>query len=218
MSSKRDIVIQREFSKWPKSYGKVGPPGIKIKKDFSKIHIKRQQMAIKNLDVKKGQKIIDVACGVGKSLPILSKKVGIDGEVVGIDITRGMIDESRKRTKQLKNVILKKCGVDKIPFKAGSFDGVICTNAFHHFYKPVTMLREIKRIMKKGGKIVIIDMSRDTKKAIALDTKLRDKEKGHHKFFSSKEIYGLFKRVGFYKIKIRLFSGKSEYVIIGQKV
>ena len=55
-------------------------------------------------------------------------------------------------------------------------------------------------------------------KAIALDTKLRDKEKGHHKFFSSKEIYGLFKRVGFYKIKIRLFSGKSEYVIIGQKV
>jgi ubiquinone/menaquinone biosynthesis C-methylase UbiE len=215
MSSKRDIAIQREFSRWSKSYGKSGPPGIKIKKNFSKIHLKRQKLAIKNLDVKKGQKIIDVACGVGKSLPILSKKVGINGKVVGIDITKKMIDRSRERTKRLENVLLKRCGVDKIPFKTGYFDGVMCTNAFHHFYKPVSMLREIKRIMKKGGRIVIIDTNRDIKKNADIDIILRDKEKGHHKFFSSKEMRDLFKRVGFCKIK--LFKDGPRFLIVGQK-
>ncbi len=215
MNTKRDSLIQKEFSKWVRDYGKVRPPGIRMKKDLTKTHLENQMWAISKLKPKRGHKIIDIACGLGKALVILSDKVGNIGEVVGIDITKEMIQESRKRTKKLENVSLRVAGVNNIPFKDNYFDGAMSTNAFHHFYEPVKMLGEIRRVVKTGGKVVIVDSNGATKTNKRYDRILKRKEKAHYKFFTYSEMKKIFREAGITKVKG--FRKNGKFLLIGKK-
>jgi ubiquinone/menaquinone biosynthesis C-methylase UbiE len=97
-------------------------------------------------------RLLDIACGTGKSAEPLVR----DGfEVFGVDIDPLMIEEAKKEA-GIKNLQLSYsvAEVEYLPFEDGYFDAITVGTAFHWFVSK-TAIDEIKRVMKKGGLLFI---------------------------------------------------------------
>jgi ubiquinone/menaquinone biosynthesis C-methylase UbiE len=107
-----------------------------------------------------GERALDVGCGTG-SLAIAAKhRVGPTGTVCGIDASPEMIARARKKAR--KNAVEVDFGnamVEKLPFADGTFDAVLSTLMLHHLGRKArkTCLREIRRVLKPGGRMLAID-------------------------------------------------------------
>ncbi|MDB5265651.1 MAG: Alternative oxidase/tellurite resistance protein TehB [Parcubacteria group bacterium] len=97
---------------------------------------------------KSATKILDIACGTGKSTEPLVKN-GL--EVFGVDIDPLMIEEAKKQA-ELKNLTIQYsvAEVEHLPFEDDYFDAITVGTAFHWFVNK-TAMDEIKRILKKDG-------------------------------------------------------------------
>jgi len=97
---------------------------------------------------------LDVACGTGNytnSLHALSL------DVVGIDQSATMLDAARAKYPAIN---WQRADVTALPFPDSSFDGVICTQAIHHFTDLEGAFREISRVLLGGGRLVIFTATR----------------------------------------------------------
>ncbi|MBL7100916.1 MAG: class I SAM-dependent methyltransferase [Nanoarchaeota archaeon] len=192
--------IEQEFSTWAEDYGKIKYSF--WEGDLSKQHLKAQSEAIRLLRPKKGDNVLDVGCGVGWGSIKLSAKIE-PGIAYGIDITKEMIKKSKEHSKKLKikNVRFQKVSVLNLPFKDNFFDGAITTHVAHHFYKPVKMFGEIKRVLRPNSRFIIVDTCASSKLIQDFEKKLKKEEKAHHKFFKLCEVKALLKKGGFTKIR-----------------
>ena len=95
--------------------------------------------------------VLDVGCGFGRSLPYLAS---IAKEVIGIDISSQMIDESRKLTAHLPNVELKVSESESMKINRESIDKIICFAAFDAMYQKIALI-EFNRICKLDGEVLI---------------------------------------------------------------
>ena len=95
---------------------------------------------------KKGTKILDVGCGTGNFL------LQDPSNITGIEIDADQISESKKAAlKIIKHDINK-----KFPFKDNEFEAVNCQHVLEHIENPLFVLKETSRILKKGGKLVLV--------------------------------------------------------------
>jgi len=112
------------------------------------------------LDLKVGQKVLDVGCGTG-SLSVLAKKaVGEKGEVTGIDLSEKMISLAQKKSKHYGlECRYQIASIDEIPYSDNHFDTVICSKMFHHLPTNIKQagMEEIYRVLKKNGKFLFFD-------------------------------------------------------------
>ena len=192
--------IEKEFSAWAEDYGKIKYSF--WEGDLSEQHKEDQNKAIEMLKPEKGDKILDVGCGVGLASIKLASII-YPGTAYGIDITKEMVSESQKNAKRLdvENVRFEKASVLELPFKNDKFDGSITTHAAHHFYKPVEMLSEIRRVLKQGSRFVLIDTCGSSKLIQEFEERLKKEEKAHHKFFKLSEAKKLLKDADFKEIE-----------------
>ena len=104
--------------------------------------------------VKKNSVVLDVGCGFGRHIKILSK---FCKKVIGIDNNKAMVTKARKNLAELTNIEIYSEDAQKLHFKNEFFDYAICmTNTFGTFLnKKLKILREIKRVLKKNGKIIV---------------------------------------------------------------
>jgi ubiquinone/menaquinone biosynthesis C-methylase UbiE len=105
-------------------------------------------------------KVLDIGCGTGYALNLLSKKTS-KSVLAGIDISEKMLEMAKNNLKDIKNnkVILKKANVEDIPFPSKHFDYIICTDALHHLVNPEKAFEEMSRILKDNGELIIADIS-----------------------------------------------------------
>ena len=97
-----------------------------------------------------GESALDVACGPG----ILAAGLAAAGcAVTGVDRSAGMLREAGD-----SGARRVRCAAERLPFRDGTFDLVICRNSFHHFQEPVKALAEMARVARRGGRVVIEDM------------------------------------------------------------
>lgn len=192
--------IENEFSTWAEDYGKVKYSF--WQGDLSKQHIKAQYEAIRMLKPKKGQDILDVGCGVGWGSIKLATKIK-PGVAYGIDITKAMIKKSKKHAQKLKikNIDFRRASVLNLPFQDNFFDGAISTHAAHHFYKPIKMFGEIRRVLKPNSKLILVDTCGSSNLIRDFEKKLKKEEKAHYKFFKLSEAKRLLQKSGFREIK-----------------
>lgn len=94
-----------------------------------------------------GYRILDVGCGTGYYLEVLSRK----NEIFGIDIAIEMIKHCKN--KNLQNVMIG--SFNSLPFKSKIFDLVICINAFHYTSSPKEALNEMNYVLKEDGSIIL---------------------------------------------------------------
>lgn len=101
-----------------------------------------------------GERILDVGAGTGRLTRHLMDLVGGDGCVVAEDIAVRMLREGKQR---MGCPPLWVCDdVTNLAFHDGVFHGIVCFSAFPHFIDPSRALREMKRVLVDGGRLLIL--------------------------------------------------------------
>lgn len=115
----------------------------------------RQKMAISDLEINPGAKVLDVGVGTGLTLPLYPNHC----EVTGIDISVDMLKQARKKTDKLglKNVNLLEMDACDLAFDDDSFDFVIATHIISVVPEPYRVIAEMRRVAKPNGKLVIVN-------------------------------------------------------------
>ncbi|QLH09617.1 arsenite methyltransferase [Candidatus Nitrosotenuis sp. DW1] len=116
---------------------------------------------IKLADLKEGEVIVDIGSGAGIDAFLAANVVGKSGKVIGIDMTDEMLEKARKNAKDGKydNVEFKKGDVeDDIPLPRYSADAVISNCVINLTIDKTKAFKEIYRILKKGGRMIISDL------------------------------------------------------------
>ena len=101
---------------------------------------------------------LDIATGTGHTAFALAPHVA---SVVGVDLTPEMLSEAERLRAErgIGNVVFRPADVHHLPFEDASFDLVTCRRAAHHFSDIALALREIRRVLRPGGRLVIDDRS-----------------------------------------------------------
>ncbi|MEK7112451.1 MAG: class I SAM-dependent methyltransferase [Patescibacteria group bacterium] len=110
--------------------------------------ISQRTRRLKFFKIKKSDYILDLGCGDGLNISIL-RKMG-KKKIVGIDISEELLREARKANPDVKVLL---ASAEKIPFKENTFDVVLVDSVFHHLMRYGKTLKEIKRVLKPGGKL-----------------------------------------------------------------
>jgi len=108
---------------------------------------------LEGLDPKEGERILDVACGGGQ----LSLKIAERGcKVHGIDISERNINSAKCLAERAKIIAqLEVADAQHLPYSDGYFDKVVCSSSLEHFPDDIESLREMNRVLKSGGTLVL---------------------------------------------------------------
>ena len=101
--------------------------------------------------------LLDVACGGGHTALFFAPMVR---QVVASDLTMQMLKKAQEHLAEeggVDNVIFREADAEDLPFPAGSFTLLTCRIAPHHFPDVPQALREFHRVLRRGGRLVIID-------------------------------------------------------------
>jgi SAM-dependent methyltransferase len=102
--------------------------------------------------------ILDVGCGGGRTVEKLAA-IATDGMIYGIDYAEGSVAASRAQNGQLMKagrVAIEKASVSQLPFPDNKFDLVTAVETQYYWPNLVEDMREILRVLKPGGKLIVI--------------------------------------------------------------
>jgi demethylmenaquinone methyltransferase/2-methoxy-6-polyprenyl-1,4-benzoquinol methylase len=115
-------------------------------------------------NVKEGQQVLDIAGGTGDLSLAFAPKVGASGRVVHTDINEAMLREGRNRLLDagvsLPTLV---CDAEKLPFPDASFDLVTVAFGLRNMTHKEDALREMNRVLKPGGKLLVLEFSKVAK-------------------------------------------------------
>ena len=114
-----------------------------------------QERLLASTNIKPGDNVLDVSCGSGLvTLPIAEAVTSI-GSVTGIDLSEGMIEKARARTKKLNfsHVSYKQMDAENLDFEDNLFDTVVCSLGLMYFPYPEKALKEMYRVAKPGAEV-----------------------------------------------------------------
>lgn len=132
---------------------------------------KRASFAL--LDIKPGDRVLDVGCGVGEDAVELAQLVGPAGRVVGIDSSQALIERARGATSPPGNVEFVVADAVSLSFADESFDRCRCDRTLQHVPTPDLALAEMARVTRVGGVVVISEMINHLELSDDLDPVLR---------------------------------------------
>jgi demethylmenaquinone methyltransferase/2-methoxy-6-polyprenyl-1,4-benzoquinol methylase len=120
-----------------------------------------------------GEVVLDVGHGTGKSVLALARSVGETGRVCGLDLSEGMhrIASDRVDEAGLSERVDLRCGdAVELPFEDGSFDAIFTSFTLELFDTPEipVVLQECNRVLRSGGRIVVVSMSKKSEESIAV--------------------------------------------------
>lgn len=110
--------------------------------------------------IKEGDTVLDLGCGAGFDCFLSAKKVGAAGKVIGVDMTKEMIDRAKLNAKKsgAKNVEFILGDIEKIPIPDKSVDIVITNCVVNLTPDKSKTFREARRVLKEGGKLYLSDI------------------------------------------------------------
>ena len=108
---------------------------------------------VKSVEIKPGDKVLDIATGTGNVAIEVAQLVGNSGLVVGVDISTKMIEQARKKATalNLKNIEFQLADGENINFPDNSFNLILCANAFPLMIDKEATLRLWSKFLKPGG-------------------------------------------------------------------
>jgi demethylmenaquinone methyltransferase/2-methoxy-6-polyprenyl-1,4-benzoquinol methylase len=102
-----------------------------------------------------GQKVLDVGTGTGILIPFLLQAVGPTGQISAIDYAEKMVKICKLKYAHLPNVTVTVQQVETLDFPLQTFDAVTCFGLFPHIENKEEALRQMNRILKINGKLII---------------------------------------------------------------
>jgi ubiquinone/menaquinone biosynthesis C-methylase UbiE len=155
------------------------------------------------------KKILDVGCGAGNLLNYLAKR-DKESYFFGVDIEKETIKRANKN-KYCKREEFVLGDAERIPFKDNFFDEIYCHEVLEHVGNLDKVLSEIKRVLRKQGKLRITVPLEKSEKILIKYNPDYPKQIGHRRFFSKNKIEEVLKKKGF-KIKSRKTCNSIEHL------
>ncbi|MGA7192122.1 MAG: class I SAM-dependent methyltransferase [Anaerolineales bacterium] len=155
-----------------------------------------QRKVISLLNVQDNVHFLDIGCGTGWAVGQAANLVNGKGLFYGVDLSPKMIEKAKANFSGKDNFHFLQANSESIPLDDNFFDIIICTNSFHHYLHPDKALKEMYRLLKKGGKPYILDPLADSWIIKFVDVLAKLKEPEHVKFYSTKEFQQLFEQAG----------------------
>jgi SAM-dependent methyltransferase len=129
-----------------------------------------RQRSFELLALGPGVRVLDVGCGAGDEGRAMARLVAPGGEVVAIDVDAQMIAEARRRSDAAKLPIeFRVADVYSLDFSDERFDAARAERAFLHLAEPQRALAQMVRVVKRGGRIAIVERDIETRTIDASD-------------------------------------------------
>ena len=130
-------------------------------KELTRERLKCLGDIVKELGIKPGYYVLDIGSGTGVLLPFLIAELGDEGKIVALDFSAEMLGQAKAKNFQ-PVVGFAQADVLAIPLADNSVDLALCNSAFPHFDDKVKALKEIARVLRNNGRLVICHtMSRE---------------------------------------------------------
>jgi SAM-dependent methyltransferase len=131
--------------------------------------------------------VADLGCGTGHTAASLAPHVR---RVIGVDQSSAMLKSAQRRTAGLENVELRRGGLEALPIADGECDGALLILALTYVEEPAVALKEMARILRPGGRAVVVDLLRHDRESFRT-------EMGQlHLGFECREMEGLMTAAG----------------------
>ena len=114
------------------------------------------------LDVRPGERVLDIGSGPGLLAAALAAIVGSEGRVWGIDISEPMLEMARRRCESYPQARFDQADASKLPYPDSSFDAVVSTQVYEYVADMPTALAELFRVLRPGGRVAILDTDYDS--------------------------------------------------------
>jgi ubiquinone/menaquinone biosynthesis C-methylase UbiE len=120
-----------------------------------------------------GDSALDVGCGTGNDVLVLADLVGPAGRVVGVDSSRAMIAEARRRAGEAGAAVELQVGdAQHLDFPDASFDCARCERTLQYVDRPERVVAEMARVTRPGGRVQLSEPDWDTLVVDASDAAL----------------------------------------------
>ena len=167
------------------------------------------ERVVRALDRHEYGAVLDVGCGTGNLLAAILQRRKV--AAAGIDLSEKMIEKARERLDG--GVDLRVGDSERLPWNDGTFDIVTCTDSFHHYPSPIAALKEMRRVLRPGGLVIIADPWAPMPFRQLANAVLPFRKKGDVRLYSEQEMKKLLDESGL-KVMSWETIGISAFVLV----
>ena len=147
------VKSSRRFDDWAKKYDRSILQSL-VFRNSHEMFI-RQIVSDKTIS-----RVLDIGCGTGE-LALKLKNYRSDIDISGIDISSNMINIAKTKAKFDTGIDFRVGDVEHMPYEDNYFDCITCAHSFHHYPNKRKAIREMFRVLKDEGKVMIVDGCKD---------------------------------------------------------
>jgi ubiquinone/menaquinone biosynthesis C-methylase UbiE len=145
--------------------------------------------------------LLDVGCGTAVLLDALRGWAMAPERYIGVDPSAEMLREAKGRIVGRAAVVC--APAEALPFGDASFDTVVSTSSFHYWPEPKAGLREMRRVLRPGGRIIVADWARDFATMRVMDAVTRLRGHAFVRTYAEREIRALLAEAGLRVVRTR---------------
>jgi len=175
----------------------------------------------KRLNLTRGQRVLDLGCGLGGATFPIAEVTGPTGLVAGVDISSALIEGANRRARNRPGLEFQLGEACAIPYPNEFFDAARSERVFLYLPDRIAAIREMKRVVKPGGRVCISDTDCDS--TAIYSTKPRLTRKMTSIFAASmpnpnsaRELPALVRQVGLKDMKTETFAITTPYEFFGR--
>jgi ubiquinone/menaquinone biosynthesis C-methylase UbiE len=125
--------------------------------------VRQREETISALLPQPGERILDIGCGPGLLIEDIAERVAPAGQVTGVDIAHSMLELARRRCARFgTGVTIEEANATRLPFDDAVFDAAVSTQVYEYVPDVAAALTELHRVLKPGGRVVIVDTDWDS--------------------------------------------------------
>jgi len=164
---------------------------------FNKFNVRINQLTIESLDIQATDHVLDIGFGGGFTISRMAALASA-GKVCGVDMSETMVRQAQARFSRLiaeGHVDVRLGDLARLSYADGTFDKVCTVNTVYFWPDPLRNLTEIRRVIKRGGRLVVSFRSRE--KMEAMTTLLPG-----FRLYAPHEVQELLEQAGFTQVRI----------------
>jgi ubiquinone/menaquinone biosynthesis C-methylase UbiE len=127
---------------------------------FHDVFTAELEQLLAGLPLTPAMNVLDLACGDGFYTRRISRRLGRDGAVVGVDLNRTYLAEARRRAPRERGgaaIDFVAASFDRLPFADHTFDFVWCAQSLYSLPEPVVVLGHVARVLRPGGVLAVLE-------------------------------------------------------------